>query len=77
VIGIRRKHSHFVPSSAVVQFLAHWMKSWLIAWAIMLPIVVLAAPFIRSASLALTRDKEEAQAAKTGKAQQTFGIKDR
>jgi Protein of unknown function (DUF2798) len=44
------------PSPTVVQFLGHWMWSWLIAWAIMLPVVVLAAPFIRTASIALTRD---------------------
>jgi hypothetical protein len=44
------------PSSTIVQFLAHWMWSWLFAWAIMLPVVVLAAPFIRTASIALTRE---------------------
>ena len=44
------------PSPTVVQFLGHWMGSWLIAWAIMLPVVVLAAPFIRTASIALTRE---------------------
>ena len=44
------------PSPTFVQFLGHWMCSWLIAWAIMLPVVVLAAPFIRTASIALTRE---------------------
>jgi hypothetical protein len=44
------------PSPTVVQFLGHWMRSWLIAWAILLPVVVLAAPLIRTASIALTRE---------------------
>ena len=44
------------PSTTVVQFLGHWMWSWLVAWVIMLPVVVLAAPFIRTASIALTRE---------------------
>jgi len=44
------------PSPTVVQFLVHWLGSWLMAWAIVLPIVVLAAPIIRTASLSLTRE---------------------
>lgn len=75
MIGIARKHSHFVfsglqagltslitagitsfPSPTIVQFVAHWLWSWLIAWAILLPIVVMAAPAIRTASIALTRE---------------------
>jgi hypothetical protein len=38
-------------------FLAHWMVSWLIAWAAMLPIVLLAAPAIRAFSLRLTQEE--------------------
>ncbi|MBR0821666.1 DUF2798 domain-containing protein [Bradyrhizobium liaoningense] len=45
-----------LPATGTV-FLAHWMKSWLIAWAAMLPIVLLAAPAIRAFSLRLTREE--------------------
>jgi hypothetical protein len=44
------------PSPTVVHFLGHWMWSWLMSWTIILPVVVLAAPFIRAASIALTRE---------------------
>jgi hypothetical protein len=44
------------PAATVLQFFGHWMSSWLIAWVVMLPVVILAAPFIRSASIALTRE---------------------
>ena len=35
-------------------FMAHWLSSWLIAWATMVPIVLLAAPAIRHLVHALT-----------------------
>jgi len=35
-------------------FMVHWLDSWLIAWAAMAPIVILAAPFIRRLVFALT-----------------------
>ncbi len=35
-------------------FTVHWLGSWLIAWAAMAPIVILAAPFIRRLVFALT-----------------------
>lgn len=38
-------------------FLARWLQSWLIAWVLMLPVVVFAAPFIRALALKLTRDE--------------------
>jgi len=38
-------------------FFGNWMVSWLVSWVMMLPIVVLAAPAIRSLSLLLTRDE--------------------
>jgi len=38
-------------------FIIHWLRSWLIAWALMLPVVVFAAPFIRNLSYALTREE--------------------
>lgn len=37
-------------------FLSHWVASWLVAWLLMLPIVVVAAPIIRRISFALTSD---------------------
>jgi Protein of unknown function (DUF2798) len=37
-------------------FLKHWMLAWLTAWAVMLPIVLLAAPIIRRAAVAPTRE---------------------
>jgi hypothetical protein len=36
-------------------FISQWIKSWLIAWAIMTPFVLLAAPLINRAVAALTR----------------------
>jgi hypothetical protein len=44
------------PMLASGQFLRHWLVSWLIAWAMMLPVVVLAAPLIRSLTDRLTRE---------------------
>jgi amino acid transporter len=43
-----------LPLVTMAQFLMHWMLSWIISWISMLPIVVLAAPFIRSVSVRLT-----------------------
>jgi hypothetical protein len=40
---------------ATGEFFANWMRSWLVSWALMLPIVLFAAPAIRRASLLLTR----------------------
>jgi Protein of unknown function (DUF2798) len=45
------------PSLTTGNFLWNWLVSWLIAWVTMLPIVLLAAPPIRSLALALTRDE--------------------
>src|SRR6516164_89192 len=36
------------------QFVIHWLLSWLVSWLTMLPVVVLAAPMIQSASFRLT-----------------------
>lgn len=41
-------------------FLIHWIGSWLVAWAAMVPIVLLAAPIIRRLVLALTIVSESA-----------------
>lgn len=46
-----------LPAGSPMIFLRHWMVSWLIAWAAMLPIVLLAAPAIRAFSLRLTREE--------------------
>jgi Protein of unknown function (DUF2798) len=45
------------PSPSPVEFFSHWLLSWLLAWAAMLPVVVLAAPAIRAVSVALTREE--------------------
>ena len=37
-------------------FLSHWLSSWSISWLIMLPIVILAAPVIRSFVHRMTRE---------------------
>ncbi|WP_027552597.1 DUF2798 domain-containing protein [Bradyrhizobium sp. Cp5.3] len=44
------------PAAGTLLFVQHWLASWLIAWLAMLPIVLLAAPAIRSFSLRLTRE---------------------
>ncbi len=38
------------------RFLSYRIQAWLIAWLLMLPVVVFAAPHIRRASYALTRE---------------------
>jgi Protein of unknown function (DUF2798) len=45
------------PLLAVGNFFRNWLASWFISWAMMLPLVLIAAPAIRSLSLALTRDE--------------------
>lgn len=45
-----------VPLIAKGGFFANWMYSWFVSWIVMLPIVIFAAPVIRRASLALTRE---------------------
>jgi hypothetical protein len=42
---------------ATGSFVRNWLVSWLIAWAMMLPLVLIAAPAIRSLSDVLTRDE--------------------
>jgi hypothetical protein len=46
-----------LPLVTINQFLTHWLLSWVISWAMMLPVVVLAAPEIRSGSLLPTSGK--------------------
>jgi len=44
------------PLVATGTFLTNWPRSWLVAWIMMLPIVLFAAPTIRSVSDFLTRE---------------------
>ena len=44
------------PFLAAEAFLAHWLQSWIIAWITMTPIVLFAAPAIRSLTHILTRE---------------------
>jgi ABC-type glycerol-3-phosphate transport system permease component len=44
------------PSLTTHHFLQHWLLAWVLSWATMLPVVVLAAPIIRTVSLRLTRE---------------------
>lgn len=37
-------------------FIRHWLSAWLISWAMMLPVVIFAAPLIRALAIALTRE---------------------
>jgi hypothetical protein len=43
-----------LPLVTMGQFLVHWLVSWVISWLTMLPVVVLAAPLIRSVSFYVT-----------------------
>lgn len=38
-------------------FFSHWMRSWLVSWGMMLPVVIFAAPLIRACAIALTREE--------------------
>ncbi|GEP55338.1 DUF2798 domain-containing protein [Reyranella soli] len=44
------------PPSGAARFIEHWLASWLISWLTMLPVVFLAAPFIRALVNQLTRE---------------------
>ena len=50
------------PADNAMTFAAHWMASWLIAWAAMLPVVLLAAPAIRAFALLLTEEERDPRA---------------
>jgi hypothetical protein len=45
------------PEPGVLLFLRHWLVSWLVAWALMVPVVLLAAPAIRAVALWMTREE--------------------
>ncbi len=44
------------PESSTARFIEHWLISWVISWLTMLPVVLLAAPTIRSLVNHLTRE---------------------
>jgi hypothetical protein len=44
------------PFLAGGTFVLHWLQSWIVAWIIMLPIVMFAAPAIRGLTHVLTRE---------------------
>lgn len=46
-----------IPLLQSGQFLWNWLAAWLISWVMMLPVVLFAAPAIRSLTLALTHDE--------------------
>ena len=45
-----------LPFLATGSFVSHWLQSWLLAWVMMLPIVLFAAPAIRQLTQVLTRE---------------------
>ncbi len=49
-----------LPSLETGRFLFQWLFSWLIAWGAILPLVLFAAPFIRSLALLLTKEERAA-----------------
>ena len=44
------------PDTSTGRFIEHWLASWLISWLTMLPVVLLAAPVIRTVVHSLTHD---------------------
>lgn len=45
------------PFLGTGRFLGHWILSWLASWMAMLPVVLLAAPAIRSLVVAVTKEE--------------------
>jgi FtsH-binding integral membrane protein len=45
------------PFMATETFMSHWFRSWLVAWIMMLPIVLFAAPAIRNLTHFVTREE--------------------
>ena len=44
------------PFLASHAFVSHWLSSWAMSWLLMLPVVLFAAPVIRSLTQALTTE---------------------
>lgn len=51
-----------LPFLATGSFATHWVRSWLLAWLVMLPVVVFAAPVIRALTHFVTREDASAEA---------------
>ena len=49
-----------LPFLAAGSFVLHWVQSWLLAWLMMLPVVLFAAPAIRKLAEFLTSDETAA-----------------
>ena len=45
-----------IPFMPAGTFAAHWLQAWLVAWVMMLPIVLFAAPAIRHLTNILTQE---------------------
>lgn len=46
------------PFAASGSFMSHWLRSWGLAWLMMLPVVLFAAPAIRMLTKMLTREDD-------------------
>ena len=46
-----------IPTIVTDHFSWSWLASWLVSWALMAPLVLAAAPRIRSLSMLLTREE--------------------
>ncbi len=46
-----------LPLVGTDAFVASWLKAWGLSWLVMLPLVLVAAPFIRRAATLLTRER--------------------
>ncbi len=50
------------PSFGQAQFAMQWLSAWSVAWLLMIPLVLVAAPALRRIAAALTRPDEEPSA---------------
>jgi len=55
-----------VPFMETGSFAVHWAKAWAISWVSMLPVVILATPFIRALVDRLVRNGKPSQRPQTG-----------
>lgn len=49
------------PFLATGSFASHWVRSWLLAWLLMMPVVLFAAPAIRRLARFVTREEGNAE----------------
>lgn len=50
-----------LPFLGTGSFTWHWLRSWLLAWLMMLPVVLLAAPAVRGLTRLVTREEPSAE----------------